>query len=827
MARVVIPVQMLQTQEDNKENLMYGPLSGNVPLSDNSRKKALDMELKKKKAEHDMMLKQQAATAKMAQDAALGNIKVAKEATVAGMDIRKKHLSDKAKLKEQGINLPDKIDIPTAPLAATPSVFDQIPTNPEAGPSDRIPALLAPGEAVIPAKAAQDPKNKPVVEALVNEGRQKNAQAKGYEEGTTGVWGSIWDTVKGAFSSTPSYDPKYAQTVSQLEEILKREDLDPATRQVAEVELNNIKNPMKAQQQRVSTDQKSVASEISKDPKWVENSQTLGIDNKQLPPKNKAEEAMAAEVAQLSKQPVPPTSSIADQFSKPGQTSKVVVGAGEFGSKQPGYTSWVTEMQKSMQQGKPVTNPAELTPTQARARGYDMVTGKRDQLVDKPVEIPKPTEPAVRDSSRTGVPRVEGTAEEQLKAAEPKDEPMMDTRQWENGIGTFLEQPEVKAKVAEGAAQAAKIADPKEKKSFLTRFMENLFGDSGLVNPESLSYFALLAAGGLVTGGSFAGSVRFAGAKAIENEMAQRKVLAAAEAEQAKALRNEQIQGRKDADKFYKDSEKEFNDMVAKADNVDPKVRTSFLMKVREELSKAKTAQERAAIYRGATGQIAAMVSETAKADKPTYVARVMHQGKPIDNVYRQGTTFYQMRDGQPVVLEGAVDYDTWMSNRKGLPDKVAEGVLPSYVVDAKKGINNTALAKSIGQAADNIYVKVAKNISPEEWSDLVIKSVNTEKPKTYEEAQSTILRRAVAVVTPGAAQKDYVGDINKPLSPQANQLIYNRVMRYGDGNMDKGFAELKAEFDKLSEDKKKDLRERKPVKDGQHSAFTLWLSTK
>ena len=115
------------------------------------------MELKKKKAEHDMMLKQQAATAKMAQDKAIGDIKVAKEMATAGMDIRKKHLSDKAKLKEQGINLPDKLDIPLAPLAAKPSVFDQKPTNPEVGPSDKIPALLAPGEAVIPATAAQDP----------------------------------------------------------------------------------------------------------------------------------------------------------------------------------------------------------------------------------------------------------------------------------------------------------------------------------------------------------------------------------------------------------------------------------------------------------------------------------------------------------------------------------------------------------------------------------------------------------------------------------------------------------------------------------------------
>jgi len=47
-------------------------------------------------------------------------------------------------------------------------------TNPEAGPSDTVPAMLTPGEAVIPAPAAQNPANKPAIEAMINEGRVKN-----------------------------------------------------------------------------------------------------------------------------------------------------------------------------------------------------------------------------------------------------------------------------------------------------------------------------------------------------------------------------------------------------------------------------------------------------------------------------------------------------------------------------------------------------------------------------------------------------------------------------------------------------------------------------
>lgn len=58
--------------------------------------------------------------------------------------------------------------------------------NPEAGPSDTVPAMLTPGEAVIPASVAQDSAYKPVIEALVEEGRMRNRQpggVKGFADG--------------------------------------------------------------------------------------------------------------------------------------------------------------------------------------------------------------------------------------------------------------------------------------------------------------------------------------------------------------------------------------------------------------------------------------------------------------------------------------------------------------------------------------------------------------------------------------------------------------------------------------------------------------------
>ncbi|MDC6464984.1 hypothetical protein PQZ39_00980 [bacterium] len=47
-----------------------------------------------------------------------------------------------------------------------------------AGGTDSVPAMLTPGEAVIPAAAAQNPANKPMINSMVNEGRAANDMAE-------------------------------------------------------------------------------------------------------------------------------------------------------------------------------------------------------------------------------------------------------------------------------------------------------------------------------------------------------------------------------------------------------------------------------------------------------------------------------------------------------------------------------------------------------------------------------------------------------------------------------------------------------------------------
>jgi hypothetical protein len=48
-----------------------------------------------------------------------------------------------------------------------------------AGGTDSVPAMLTPGEAVIPAAAAQNPNNKPMIDSMINEGRSANAMVTG------------------------------------------------------------------------------------------------------------------------------------------------------------------------------------------------------------------------------------------------------------------------------------------------------------------------------------------------------------------------------------------------------------------------------------------------------------------------------------------------------------------------------------------------------------------------------------------------------------------------------------------------------------------------
>lgn len=129
-----------------------------------------------------------------------------RKTVAARKEQRRKDQAHNQKMKQADDKHLQKMDVP--PIMGKPM-------NPEAGPSDKIPALLTAGEAVIPKKAAQNPANKPLIKAMVREGRSDVNMSvpmpKGFMCGSTGV--------KGYAQGTEEVLDQYGQPVQQQQEI--------------------------------------------------------------------------------------------------------------------------------------------------------------------------------------------------------------------------------------------------------------------------------------------------------------------------------------------------------------------------------------------------------------------------------------------------------------------------------------------------------------------------------------------------------------------------------------------------------------------------------
>jgi hypothetical protein len=91
--------------------------------------------------------------------------------------------------------------------------------------TDTVPTLLTPGEAVIPEPAAQNPNNKPIIEALIHEGRQKNAM-QGMADG--GVVGDD-ELRRQAEKRQAEWAARGATNIPSVEELMSMQRLmDPA-----------------------------------------------------------------------------------------------------------------------------------------------------------------------------------------------------------------------------------------------------------------------------------------------------------------------------------------------------------------------------------------------------------------------------------------------------------------------------------------------------------------------------------------------------------------------------------------------------------------------
>jgi hypothetical protein len=103
----------------------------------------------------------EAHRAKLAREQELHQIKLKGEAAKYGVEPPRPMSTREEVLRIQA-------QMPRSPMAA-----------PQPGSTDTVPAMLTPGEAVIPVAAAQNPANKPLIQRLVQEGRDAGAALKG------------------------------------------------------------------------------------------------------------------------------------------------------------------------------------------------------------------------------------------------------------------------------------------------------------------------------------------------------------------------------------------------------------------------------------------------------------------------------------------------------------------------------------------------------------------------------------------------------------------------------------------------------------------------
>lgn len=138
---------------------MVAPLSGKLQQK---------MQLDKQKAQADEQRKQELQEIKLQEAEAKANMALQ-------FKTRDQIIKEKQKLADSGLNSP------VPPLNPVPAPQGMGYEMPDTG-DDQIAAVKT-GEAIIPVEAAQDPKNKPMIAAMVNQGRE----AQGYARGTMSI----------------------------------------------------------------------------------------------------------------------------------------------------------------------------------------------------------------------------------------------------------------------------------------------------------------------------------------------------------------------------------------------------------------------------------------------------------------------------------------------------------------------------------------------------------------------------------------------------------------------------------------------------------------
>ena len=566
----------------------------------------------------------------------LHQLKLKEAGAKASQGITHKEENHAMKLAEGTIKVPrinrQKLGLPSMNPLAGSEVLSQgqkrLPGMIPKG-TDTVPAMLTPGEAVIPAPAAQNPKNKKAIKRMVDEGRKKN-KVQGYADGSI----NIKPENKGKFTRKADAADMSVQEYAQKVLAAPLGKYDPDTRKQANFARNATQwhadgttevayyqdgsvgvSFLDRLQQGLRTAApglgmmidkvsgvmsgepgipkvQTLAPPVTEAPKvdmfqewknatmgqetnygnnpntWNRNNQgALGLyqltedtfnglkRNKQIPSNfkfdNKEHNTIASEVLledTWKRAKGDPAKASAIWYGGPKavdkegnivsykdlknpnapdtvQYSQEVVGRMPQPSVPPLPTG--REVMIAKQDLATSTNPAvrrkaeavlaaanQGVPTLAETRQNVFPAGGVDPNVRKdlgvelktvtpPPNIPNPR--ATPSNITETVPPVTPNEVPQVETPVPEQ----DTRALDAMVAGFSKQ--VAPQIEEATKQASNIPDPVERKSFLEKFISSIYGgEKSLFNEQDLARFAVVAAGGMLAGGSTGGSLRFA-----------------------------------------------------------------------------------------------------------------------------------------------------------------------------------------------------------------------------------------------------------------------------------------------------------------------------
>jgi len=389
------------------------------------------------------------------------------------------------------------------PLSGKPQLGRQHPV----APSDTVPAMLTPGEAVIPAQAAQDPKNKQKIKQMVQQGRKAQSPL-GFSKGTQKVTGLV--QTQNMLPIIPTVGPRrsrqgyadgstgvgYEDTYNAV--IAERNKYKPGTDsyEMLNNDLKNLKNPNEVYNRSITdapaeslTNEAAMKREVGialAEPRTIETPPVVPVKpvysnqyNSTLIPNQTTEES-----ARLARA-VPP---IAQQKS-------LWAGEPTSGNTQDRYNA-LTALNPSI----PVLPAGQTTP--GAATDLNVFNAQKKALQGNKAV------PSTQTDMKYVVPIPKNTVEPVDPSSFSPEEKNSILAEFSKGIA-----PDIQEKVT--AINANPDTSPQEKHTEAASFLESIFGPKGIFNARELTRFALVGAGGLLTGGSVNGSLRYAARDAL------------------------------------------------------------------------------------------------------------------------------------------------------------------------------------------------------------------------------------------------------------------------------------------------------------------------